>query len=80
MLRNSVVVSGNRTQPKVVWTIRPYSERELRRVIEADGMAPFEVLNILPLDRRGVSLAGAPKGCQYAYLVMVEVRALFASE
>lgn len=73
-----VVVSGHRFQPKLVWSLRPMSESDLVSAVEAGGFAPFKVLYILRLPREVVTWTGAMVGSQYAYLVLVEVRATFA--
>lgn len=69
-----MVVSGNLYQAKVVWGIVPLTDREIRKNIEADGYSPFKVLEIMRLDRLR-KVAGAPFWAQYAWLVMVEVKA-----
>ncbi len=76
MRRNAVVVSSNRIAPRIVWTLRPHTEKELRRVIEAEGMAPFRLLKATTLDRSAINWPGAPYWAAYAYLVLVEVKAL----
>lgn len=75
-----LVMSGNRFQPKIVWTIVPRTEAQIRQQIEAGGSAPFSVLTVLPLPRQAINYAGAPLWAQWAYLVMVEVRALFGGD
>lgn len=75
--QKAVIISGNRFQPKLIWTIRPWSAEELRELIEAGGISPFVVANQpMPLDRRVILWAGAPHWAQYGYLVMVEVKAI----
>jgi hypothetical protein len=80
MVRRSAVISGNRYQPKIVWTLVPYSDGELRSLISAQGNSPLRVLNITSLGRQTLDWQGAPPGAQYAYLVFVEVRARFGDE
>lgn len=74
--RRRLEVSGTRFQPKIVWTLWPHTQDGLRRVIEADGYSPHRFLGAIALDRRALKFAGAPPWAQWAYLVMVEVRAL----
>ena len=69
-----MVVSGNLYQAKVVWSIAPLSDREIRKGVEADGYSPFKVLEIIRLDRLK-KVAGAPFWAMYSWLVMVEVKA-----
>jgi hypothetical protein len=77
LTERAVIVSGNRFQPKLIWTLRPWRSDELRQVIEADGTSPFKMANFpMPLDRRAILWAGAPHWAQYCYLVMVEIRAV----
>jgi hypothetical protein len=80
MRTNAMVISGNRLQPKLVWTLRPRTEAELRRLIEAEGMAPFRFLKAQTLPRDAITWPGAPYWAAYAYLVLVEVKALFGNE
>lgn len=76
MVRNAVVISSNRIAPRIVWTLRPHTEADLRRVIEAEGMAPFRLLKVAMLGREAITWPGAPYWAAYAYVVMVEVKAL----
>jgi hypothetical protein len=73
----AAIISGNQFQPKLIWTIRPWSPRELTELIEAGGASPFRVVNYpMQLDRRVILWAGAPHWAQYGYLVMVEIKAV----
>ena len=76
MRTNALVISGNRIAPRIVWTLRPHTEAQLRRVIEAEGMAPFRFLKAQSLDRDAITWPGAPYWAAYAYVVLVEVKAL----
>lgn len=76
MKRRAMALSGNRYQPKIAWTLVPWSESDLRSAIEGDGASPLRVLGTIPLPRSVVFWAGAPLWAQYAYLVLCEVRAL----
>jgi len=76
MLMRQLVVSGNRYQPKLVWTRAPWSRDDLRRAVEAERASPFRVLEMQALERGVIFWAGAPYWAQYAYLILVEVKAI----
>lgn len=76
MEQRAMVISQHRYQPKLIWTLRPWSAAELRAAVEFEG-SPFVVANQpVPLPRQAVLWAGAPVWAQYAYLIMVEVKAI----
>lgn len=76
MERRALVMSQHRWQPKIVWTLVPWSIGRLREAIEFEG-SPFVVANEpMQLPRQAIYFAGAPHWAQYAYLVMVEVKAI----
>src|SRR5438105_2432398 len=77
--RNALAVSQNRYQPKIIWTRIPWRREELQRALEAEG-SPFVVLDAFQaLERKAIFWAGAPYWAQYAYVVMVEVKAVNVS-
>lgn len=77
MEQRAVVMSQHRWQPKVIWTLRPWSQEELRAVVEFEG-SPFVLAHpqVLQLPRVALYWAGAPVWAQYAYLCLVEVKAI----
>lgn len=78
MHQRRLVVSGHRYQPKIVWTLQPWSRDDLQRAIEAGRFSPFVLLDaFVLLPHAALKWAGAPYWAQYAYLVMVEVKATF---
>ena len=79
MRRRSAVISGHRYQPKLVWTITPRTEDELRALVTAEGNSPLVYLASMQLPRSALMWAGAPIWAMYAYLVLVEVKALFGA-
>jgi hypothetical protein len=76
LLRRRLQLSGNRFQPKIAWTLQPWEEDALRREVEAGGASPLVVHSVILLPRTVINWAGAPLWAQYAYLLMVEVKAI----
>ena len=75
--RRAAVISGNVWQPKLVWTLSPFSPNELRSLVTADGHSPLDYITSIQLGRDALQWAGAPHWAQYVYLVLVEVKATF---
>ena len=80
MKRRAAIVSGHIWQPKLVWTLTPHREEDLRALVEASGHSPLTCLASLQLPRAALTWAGAPHWAQYCYVVLVEVRATFAGK
>lgn len=75
MLRRRLALSQNRFQPRIAWTLVPWDESELRAAVQTPG-SPLDVHSVIGLPRSVIFWAGAPTWAQYAYLLMVEVRAI----
>lgn len=76
--RKAAVISGHRLGPRIVWTLHPWSQDEIRSLVSADGNSPLVPHEVLSLPRTVLMWAGAPHWAQYAYLVNVSVKATFA--
>lgn len=76
MSRKRLQLSQNRIQPRIAWTLVPWDAVALKREVEAGGAAPFTVLEVMQLPRSVIQWAGAPMFAQYAYLLLVEVKAI----
>ncbi len=75
--RRSAVVSGHRIGPRIVWTLQPMNDTEIRALVSGGGNSPLIPHEVIALPRQCINWAGAPHFAQYAYLVNVEVHALF---
>jgi len=75
MLKRRLVLSGHHYQPRIAWTLAPWSEDDLRSVIQVPG-SPLIVHSVERLPRSVIFWPGAPTWSQYAYLIMTEVKAI----